>query len=159
VSHVQKQSRVEVVVAAAPAQVWAVVADVRRVGEWSHECRAAEWLGDAGTAVPGARFRGRNRTGIWRWSRTCEIVTADAPHELVWRTVPTWLIPDSTEWRIRLDAVGGGTRITQSFQVVRAPAFHDRLFSTMLPSHRDRDAGLADDLRRLGEVARTAVPA
>jgi hypothetical protein len=154
VSHVQKQSKVTVVVDASPEQVWAVVADVRRVGEWSHECRSAEWLGGVTRAQPGARFRGRNRTGIWRWSRTCEVVSADAPHELVWRTVPTWLIPDSTEWRIRLDSAGAGTRITQSFRVLRAPAFHDRLFAVVIPAHRDRDAGLADDLRRIGEVAR-----
>lgn len=154
-SRVQKRSRVEVVVDATVPQVWAVVSDVTRVGEWSHECRGAEWLGGAAGPALGVRFRGRNRAGWWaRWNRTCEIVAVDPPHVIVWRTVSTWLFPDSTEWRIQLGpADGGRTRITQSFEVVRAPWLLDRLYSRMIPSHQDRDARLAEDLRRIGEVA------
>jgi len=157
VSEVQKRSHVEVVVDATVPQVWSVVSDVTRVGEWSHECLGAEWLGDADGPATGVRFRGRNRAGRsgWaRWSRTCEIVSMDPPSEIVWRTVPTLLIPDSTEWRIRLEPADRGTRITQTFEVVRATRFHDRLFSRLIPSHQDRDARLSDDLRRIGEVAR-----
>jgi hemerythrin-like domain-containing protein len=43
-----------------PEAVWAVLADVTRVGEWSHECRSVRWL-DGSHGGPGARFRGRNR--------------------------------------------------------------------------------------------------
>src|SRR5262245_25411777 len=108
---VQKRGRTSVDVAAAPDAVWDVVADVTRVGEWSHECVGAEWLDGATAAAPRARFRGRNRSGLFRWGRTCEIVTAE-PWELTWRTVPTILYPDSTEWTIRLEAAAaGGTRI------------------------------------------------
>ena len=104
--------------------------------------------------VPGARFRGRNRAGWARWTRTCEIVSVDAPRELVWRTVPPWLFPDSTEWRIRLEPAGPGTTITQSFTVLRAPWLLDRLYARLIPAHQDRDARLAEDLardRRAGE--------
>jgi hypothetical protein len=153
---VQKRGRTAVVVAAAPHAVWDVVADLTRVGEWSHECVGAEWLDGASVAVPGARFRGRNRSGLFRWGRICEIVTAE-PGELTWRTVPTVLYPDSTEWTIRLEPAGGGTRIEQSFRVVKAPKLVDRLYATMVPNHRDRDEALAGDLRRLGEVAAKAV--
>jgi hypothetical protein len=153
---VQKRGRTSVVVAAAPHAVWDVVADVTRVGEWSHECVGAKWLGRARAAVPGARFRGRNRSGLFRWGRTCEIVTAE-PWELTWRMVPTILYPDSTEWTIRLEAADGGTRIEQSFRVVKAPKLVDRLYATLVPNHRDRDEALAGDLRRLGEVAAKAV--
>jgi hypothetical protein len=152
---VQKHSEVSVVAAAAPDDVWDVVRDVTRVGEWSHECIGAEWLGGATVAEPGARFRGRNRSGVFRWGRVCEIVVAE-PWQLTWRTVPTVLYPDSTEWTIRLEAVDGGTRIEQSFQVVKAPKLVDRLYATMVPDHRDRDEALAGDLRRLGERAAAA---
>jgi hypothetical protein len=57
---VQRQGRVDVVVEAAPEAVGDVVRDPTRVGEWSHECVGADWLGGATSAVPGARFRGRN---------------------------------------------------------------------------------------------------
>jgi hypothetical protein len=111
------------------------------------------WLGDVTSAVPGARFRGRNRAGIIRWGRVCEILSAE-PHELVWRTVPTALYPDSSEWRITLDEVDDGTRISQSFRVLRAPKMLGVMYAILIPTHRDRTAALTDDLRRLGTVAR-----
>ena len=102
----KKKGRVEATTDATPEQVWAVVADVTRIGEWSHECRTGAWLDGSTTAHPGARFSGANRVGKVKWSRVNEIVSADAPDELVWRTVPTRWFPDSTEWRIRLEPDG-----------------------------------------------------
>lgn len=156
---VQKTSRVEVVVDATVDDVWQVIADVTRIGEWSHECRGAQWLGGATGPAVGVRFRGRNRAGGWHWTRICELVTVDRPHELAWRTVPTALIPDSTEWRITLTPATAGTVITQSFRVLHAPWLHDRVFARLIPSHRDRDARLAEDLARIGAVAGSRAPA
>lgn len=156
-SQVQKNSRVEVIVDAPVEDVWRVVADVTRTGEWSHECRTVSWVPGTGTSAPGSRFRGRNRAGWARWTRTCEIVAVDEPRELVWRTVPSALFPDSTEWRIRLEPAGRGTAITQSFRVLRAPWLLDRLYARMIPSHQDRDARLAEDLARIGAAARRPV--
>jgi hypothetical protein len=133
--------------------VWSVVTDVTRVGEWSHECRRVEWLDGATTASPGARFRGTNKAGPWTWSRINEILIADEPHTFVWRTVPTLRFPDSSEWRMDLEAVDGGTRITQSYQVLRAPAVLATVYAIIVPAHRGRTVGLTDDLRRLGELA------
>ena len=133
--------------------VWDVVRDVTRVGEWSGECVGAEWVEGSAVAVPGARFRGRNRAGVWRWGRVCEVVAAE-PHELVWRTIKTWRYPDSTEWRISLEKIDGGTRITQRYKLLAAPKVLQWLFAVLIPSHRDRAEELRGDLRRLGEVAR-----
>jgi hemerythrin-like domain-containing protein len=149
---VHKRGRTEVVVDAQPDAVWNVVRDVTRVGEWSHECVGAGWLGGATAAVAGARFRGRNRNGIFRWGRVCEVTEA-MPGELAWRTVPTLLYPDSTEWRIRLDDADGRTRIEQTFDVVKVPKLLDVVYGTMIPAHRDRTRALTDDLRRLGDLA------
>ena len=153
-TQVQKSSRVEVVVDATAPQVWEVISDVTRIGEWSHECCAARWLGGAAGPFPGARFRGSNRAGWARWSRTSEVVVSNPPREFVWRTVPTRLFPDSTEWRIELEPFDGRTRITQSFIVLRAPWLLDRLYARLIPSHQDRDARLAQDLARIGTAAR-----
>jgi hypothetical protein len=153
VRQVQKSARVEVVVDAPLPDVWRVVSDVTRVGEWSHECRSAAWTAGPGIAVPGARFRGRNRAGPWRWGRTCEVLGVDEPREVAWRTLSTPVFPDSTEWRIRLEPAGVGTRIVQTFRVLRAPWLLDRLYARLLPNHRDRDRALAGDLARIGVVA------
>ena len=157
-SAVQKRSHVEVVVDATVPQVWSVVSDVTRVGEWSHECRGAEWLGDADGPLPACASEaatGRAGRAGRDGAGPREIVALDPPSEIVWRTVPTRLIPDSTEWRIRLEPADRGTRITQTFDGPRAPpGCRDRLYARLLPAHQDRDARLADDLRRIGEVAR-----
>lgn len=152
-SQVQKRSRVEVVVDAPVVEVWQVISDVTRIGEWSHECHAARWLGDADGPAPGVRFRGRNRAGWARWGRTCEILSVDPPRVIVWRTVPTLLFPDSTQWQIELNPSADRTRITQSFIVLRAPWLLDRLYARLIPSHQDRDARLTADLARIGKVA------
>ena len=149
---VQSTGHYEVVVDAPLDAVWEVVRDVTRVGEWSHECVTATWLGDATSAVPGARFRGRNRQRIFRWGRVCEIIRAQ-PHEVVWRTVPTTLFPDSTEWSLRLSEAVDGTRIEQTFRVVRGAKVLEVLYGTILPAHRDRSDALTADLRRIGDVA------
>jgi hypothetical protein len=153
---VQRTGRVEVVVAAPIAAVWSVVSDVTRTGEWSHECQDVAWIGNATHAESGAQFRGTNRAGRFTWTRRNEILTADAPRTLAWRTISTPLFPDSTEWRIDLEAVPGGTRIVQSFRVVRGSALLGRVYGLLVPGHRDRDNGLHDDLLRIGEVARAA---
>jgi hypothetical protein len=148
---VQKSGRCEVLVDARADVLWEVVRDVTRVGEWSHECVGARWLDGATEATPGARFRGRNRAGLFRWGRVCEILAA-APYELVWRTVPTALYPDSTRWAIRLHPAGGATRLEQTFAVLRAPRLLDALYARLIPPHQDRTAALTADLRRLGDL-------
>ena len=51
---------------------------------------------------------------------TCRSVGPQAT--LVWRTVPTPLFPDSTQWGLRLEPTSDGrTVIRQSFTVLRAP--------------------------------------
>ena len=149
---VQKTGHCQVHTDSSIDAVWDVVRDVTRVGEWSHECVSVTWLDGATSATPGARFRGRNHTGIFRWGRVCQIVAAE-PYELVWRTVPTALYPDSTSWTIRLRPTNGGTQIEQTFKVERAPKLLDIAYARMIPAHRDRTAALTEDLRRLGQLA------
>ena len=151
---VAKSGHAEAMSEAPPGAVWQVVADVTRAGEWSHECRRVSWLGAAAAPAPGARFRGSNRSGWLRWRRVCEILTADPPQELAWRTLSTPLYPDSTQWHIVLQPAGTGTRITETYQVVRLPPpWLDRLMALANPSHTDRAAALDGDMRRLAALA------
>ncbi|MEJ2889282.1 SRPBCC family protein [Actinomycetospora aeridis] len=150
-----RHGAVEVVVDAPPEAVWAVLADVTRIGEWSHECSRAEWLGGATAAAPGVRFRGANEAGRIRWARVCTLRVVDAPRELAWRTHGPRLLGDSTDWTVRLEPAGAATRIRQEFTVVSLPAPVDHLIATVLPAHRDRLPALRGDLERLGEVAAT----
>lgn len=153
---IQPRGSVAVVVPAAIDAVWEVVRDPTRVGQWSHECVDGRWVGGATEARPGARFRGRNRQGPFRWGRLCEVMRVE-PYELVWRTIPTRLYPDSTRWALRLTPADGepgtaGTRIEQTFQVVKG-TWLEPIYATVVPAHRQRSAALERDLERIGTVA------
>ncbi len=148
----RRNCEAEVTVASSPEAVWAVISDVTRVGEWSGECRGCAWVDGADAPKPGARFRGRNRRGGFRWTRLNEVVLADRPHTLVWRTVPRAPYFDSSEWRVSLVEDGPGTRVSESFQVLILPRLMERLLWLAMPAHRDRTADLADDLARLKGV-------
>src|ERR1700761_2928638 len=69
---------------AAPAdQVWDVVSDVTRVGEFSPETFEAQWLGGAAGPALGAVFRGhvkRNGRGPVYWTR-CTVTACEPGRE------------------------------------------------------------------------------
>jgi uncharacterized protein YndB with AHSA1/START domain len=139
---------------AAPIEVvWDLVSDMTRVGEWSVECRSVEWLAGATGPVAGARFRGRNRRNATLWTRTCEVLAVDPPTRFVWRTLPTRLLPDSTEWTLELADGDDHTRLTESMRILHIPGPHERLFALILPQHRDRTADLEGDARRIKQRA------
>jgi uncharacterized protein YndB with AHSA1/START domain len=148
-----KHGEVSIEVAASPEQVWALVSDLTRAGEWSHEAEGGEWLGDATDAVPGARFRGSNRSGRWTWSRECEVLEVEPGRRISWRTIPSLRYRDSSRWSYELEPTATGCRITQRYDVIMINPIMDRVFYALLPAHRDRSAALAEDVRRLGERA------
>jgi hypothetical protein len=151
-----RRGRVEATTTARPEQVWAVLSDIGRIGEWSHECHNATWLAEATAPVVGARFVGGNSVGRTRWLRTNEIIVADAPRQLAWRTVPSRLYRDSTEWHIVLEPHDGGTRIVQTFTVLKLNPVADRLIYAFVKAHRNRLAALNGDIERLGRIATSA---
>jgi hypothetical protein len=69
--------RVEERIAASPEELYALVSDITRTGDWSPENVGGRWLGAATGPAVGARFRGSNRRGFRRWSTTCTVVAAD----------------------------------------------------------------------------------
>ena len=109
----------EEVIAARPAIVWNLVADVSRVGEWSPECIEAAWLGDVGRPQPGATFTGRNRIGNgFEYEVTCVVTEADRPSAFAWVVLDDSSDParPSSAWRYQIDPVpDGGSRVRQRF--------------------------------------------
>ncbi len=148
-----EEGHVDVVLDAPPQQVWDVLTDVPRVGEWSHECRTATWIDGHENPVVGAVFVGGNQSGRTRWRRKCTVTESVAPRRWVYRTsggVPR----DSTEWRFELEALpDGGTRVRQSFRVLRLARAMEVAIYLLVPQHRDRREALRGDLVRLGRVA------
>lgn len=150
----RSEGEVELLIAAPPDVVYAAVADVTRTGERSPECRKAEWLPGPVPATVGARFRGRNRSGLARWSRVCEVIEAEPGRSFAFRTVPERFDPsrrDSTTWRYTLAVdPDGRTRVTHSYEITLLPlALFRALYGRLLPHHRDMRPQMAETLQAL----------
>jgi uncharacterized protein YndB with AHSA1/START domain len=145
---------VEVVVQGAPEEVYAVVADVTRIAEWSHECRGAVWLDGATGPAVGARFRGTNKVDRFGWSRTCTITVLE-PGRSFGYTTSGGRPPDSTAWSFEFHPHADGTRVVQRYEIVELARWMEVLTYALVPAHRDRRPALRADLARLGDVTRT----
>jgi uncharacterized protein YndB with AHSA1/START domain len=100
---------------AAPAEaVWAMLSDLTRMGEWSPETVEVQWLDGATGPSVGARFRGTNRNGVFRWSTTCTIVACEPPSELAWDVTMVFGFKVA-EWRYQIERTGElSCRVTES---------------------------------------------
>lgn len=106
-----------VTIAARPGDVFALVSDLARTGEWSPECVSVEWLGGATGAAPGARFRGHNRSGKREWTMEGVVDEVDAPNAFAFHTERNGAT--RTRWGYRLAATAdGGTALTEWYERV-----------------------------------------
>ena len=149
--HMPRTADLEIVVAATPQQVYDVVTDVTRIGEWSHECTSSAWIeGSSGPAV-GARFRGANHASWARWSRTCTVTELVAGRRFVYETSSP--LRDCTRWTFDFTDGPNGTTVRQTYRILSFPRWFELVILTFIATHRDREDALRADLVRLGEVA------
>ena len=102
------------VVASSPTALYDLVSDVTRTGQWSPVCRACWWDAGAGPTV-GNWFTGRNETPIRVWETRSQVVVAERGREFAFIVGGSWV-----RWGFTLDAVEGGTRLTESWQFLAA---------------------------------------
>jgi uncharacterized protein YndB with AHSA1/START domain len=98
---------------AAPDVVWRLVADITRMGEWSPECRRAEWEDAAVGPAVGAHFHGYNRAGSYEWDAPCVVTECKAGKVFAFEVPRGGEVV--TRWRFELTPIGTGTRLTESF--------------------------------------------
>ena len=105
-----EQTEVTIRIDAAPEDVYNLVSDLPRMGEWSPECYRCQWLGDMQVAVPGAKFKGYNRRGFRRWTTHGTIVTAEPGKQVSFDVNSVFDLPVSRwAYRITPEAEGGCT--------------------------------------------------
>jgi hypothetical protein len=111
-----------IVVARSPEELYDLVADVTRMGEWSPICKACWWEAGDGPRV-GAAFGGRNENDGQVWETRSEVVVADRGREFAWEVAGGWV-----RWAYRFAPVDAGTRLTESWQFLPAgiAGFHER---------------------------------
>jgi len=147
------RGEVTVQMAAPPDVVWDLVSDVTRIGEFSPETFEAEWLRGATGPAVGNRFKGhvkRNGVGPIYWT-VCEVTDLDPGRHFEFAV----LVGDQTvnRWGYRLEAVDGGTRVTEYFSM--KPSTFTKLYWTLLGRLRGRtnERGMRQTLERIKTIA------
>jgi len=112
------RDQVSTVVAAAPEDVYALVADVTRTPEFSPEVSRCSWLDGATGPAVGARFEAVNTSPAGKsWKNRPVVTVADPGREFAFtRTEP---FSGTITWRYLLQPVDGGTRVIESYRVER----------------------------------------
>jgi Polyketide cyclase / dehydrase and lipid transport len=123
-----------VTISAPPAEVYAAVSDVRRMGRWSPECFAT-WVWSRRAGRPYG-FVGFNRRGPAVWFTTCRVVV-DEPGEEFAFDVTTFGMPVA-RWSYRLVAVPEGTELTEHWLDRRSRGAHvmGRIFAGRVANDR-----------------------
>jgi hypothetical protein len=107
----------QITIARPPDEVYAMVADVTRMGEWSPVCKACWWDEGDGPRV-GAWFTGHNEQPDRTWDTRCEVIAADPGREF------TFVVGGAenpyARWSYTFAPTDGGTEVTESWQVMPA---------------------------------------
>ena len=107
---------------AAPAEkVWALVADLPRMGEWSPENQGGKWVKGATGPAVGAVFRGHNAAGLRRWSTTVTVIACE-PGQVFEFAVTSGPL-QVAQWRYEFEDTDAGCRVTESWLDQRKPWF------------------------------------
>ena len=118
-----------IMVARPPDELYDLVADVTRMGEWSPICKACWWDEGDGPRV-GAHFTGRNEVPDRTWETTSEVVAAERGREFAFVVTVT-----GTRWGYRFSPVEGGTELTESWEFPpEAHAFFQERYGEEAPA-------------------------
>ncbi|WP_328316226.1 SRPBCC family protein [Streptomyces sp. NBC_00388] len=121
--------RARVDVSAAPDDVYAIVSDLPRSGEWSPECLGGEWASGAPSSV-GAVFRGENlreeSVVSWapvvrgKWTTHSEVVAAEPGLTFRWAMRDTAGRRQQSVWGFDIEPTEGGCTLTHHFRMDKA---------------------------------------
>jgi hypothetical protein len=133
-----------IVIARSAEELYDMVADVTRMGEWSPVCKAC-WWDDGDSARVGAWFTGRNELPDRTWETRSEVVAADRGREFGFIVGGSY-----TRWGYTFTPVDNGTRVTESWEFLPGGA-------AMFEERFGADAQAQATTR--AELARTGIPA
>src|SRR5262249_6460966 len=102
-----------IVVDAAPEDVYALIADVTRVGELSPVCKAARWTDAAHKHFAGDNVR-RDRT----WTTHCRVDVDEPGREFTFTNCGEDGTNEMVRWSYTFGRVEGGPEVTEHWQVL-----------------------------------------
>jgi polyketide cyclase/dehydrase/lipid transport protein len=145
-----------IVVARPPDEVYGLVADITRMGEYSPICVACWWDEGDGPRV-GAHFTGRNVLPERTWETNSEVVAAEAGREFAWVVGPR-----IARWGYTFTPVDGGTEVTESWeflpegQAVFEQRFGEDAEAQITDRYEKAVSGIPETLAAIKRVAEEA---
>ena len=88
------------------SRVWALVSDLRKMPQWSPQCRRMKPIGELRA---GARTVNFNRRGLLFWPTTCRITEFVPEKKLAFR-----VNENHTVWSYELEPTAAGTRLIET---------------------------------------------
>ena len=92
---------------ATPEKVWSIVSDLKRMGEWSPQCRKMVIFG--GDVKQGTRTLNINRRGPLVWPTNCKVITFEPNKKIAWKVAE-----NGTVWSYEITPKGDGVTLTES---------------------------------------------
>lgn len=143
-----RELRAETTIAAAPADVWAVLTDLKRMPDLSPELVRMVPLTPGGLKV-GQQYLGLNRRKAVVWPTRNVVATLEPERVLAWDTKSS-----GARWIYELSADGAGTRVVHRRPVPAKLTALSRAFAPAFlggsTEHADElEAGMAQTLARL----------
>lgn len=136
---------------ATPEQVWAVVSDLKRMGEWSPQCKKMIIRG--GTVGLGTKTININRRGPLVWPTTSKVVRFAENQEIGFRVAE-----NHTVWSFTLTPTDSGVTVTERREVpgsttTLSRVLVDKIFGGADNFEAELKLGMAETL---GKIKRTA---
>lgn len=102
-----------VTVNASAQELYDLVSDITRTGEWSPVCTACWWDGEATAGEVGAWFTGRNVLPERTWETRSQVVAAAAGQEFAWVVGGKFV-----RWGYTFASVESGTVLTETWEIL-----------------------------------------
>ncbi|UWP87125.1 SRPBCC family protein [Dactylosporangium fulvum] len=168
------QARADLHVAARPEEIYAVVSDLPRSGEWSTECTGGRWIAGTPGSV-GAVFQGENLRGedvvAWApvvrgtWTTEAEVVAAEPGKAFRWAMRDSAGRTQDSVWSFEVEPDGDGSTLVHHFRMGRPTEGIRKITADMDEAERTRffaewgtkvQSDLADTLQRVKVVIEKA---
>lgn len=136
----------------APAErLYDLLTDITQMGRWSPECTGGSWVGGSSGAAVGARFKGKNKHGVMRWSTACTVTKADRPSVFEWQVAQSGML-----WGYRFVPDGSGTVVTEYREKTKGTPFYVKLVQKSGLIGRDREQLMVEGMRATLERVKAA---
>jgi hypothetical protein len=107
-----------VTIEARPEDVYAVIADVTRIGELSPICVSGAWDDPAAGAAAGAWFSGHNKIGEFTWDTRCRVEAAEPGKEFTFVNHGPAGDVALVRWGYTFRPDGDATVVTETWKVL-----------------------------------------